>query len=88
LEEEWEREIDICLKNLNACRVDENPKLEEIFEEKAKEEAKVEGMVPELKQLPAHLKYVFLGDDASYPAIISSSLTRVEEEKLLRVLWS
>ncbi|MCI45010.1 hypothetical protein A2U01_0066249, partial [Trifolium medium] len=32
LEKEWEREIDICLKKLNACRVDENPKCEDIFE--------------------------------------------------------
>ena len=41
---------------------------------------------PELKELPSHLKYVFLSKDASKPAIISSTLTLLEEEKLMRVL--
>jgi hypothetical protein len=41
---------------------------------------------PELKELPSHLKYVFLSKDASKPAIISSTLTPLEEEKLMRVL--
>jgi len=36
--------------------------------------------------LPSHLKYVFLSNDASRPAIISSTLTSLEEEKLMRVL--
>ncbi|CAL8089530.1 unnamed protein product [Prunus armeniaca] len=40
----------------------------------------------ELKPLPNHLKYVFLGDKETLPVIISSSLTAVEEEKLVRVL--
>ncbi len=39
----------------------------------------------ELKELPSHLKYVFLFDD-KYPVIISSSLTREMEERLLEVL--
>ena len=40
----------------------------------------------ELKPLPNHLKYVFLGDKETLPVIVSSSLTIVEEEKLVRVL--
>ncbi|CAN6707326.1 unnamed protein product [Malus baccata var. baccata] len=40
----------------------------------------------ELKPLPDHLKYVFLGDDKTLPIIVSSSLTTHEEEKLVRVL--
>ncbi|KAM1302527.1 hypothetical protein ACFX2H_013448 [Malus domestica] len=40
----------------------------------------------ELKPLPCHLKYVFLGEDQTLPVIISSSLTAQEEDKLLRVL--
>ncbi|KAM1495767.1 hypothetical protein ACFX14_030014 [Malus domestica] len=40
----------------------------------------------ELKPLPSHLKYVFLGDDETLPVIISSSLTAQEEDKLKRVL--
>ncbi|CAN6695352.1 unnamed protein product [Malus baccata var. baccata] len=40
----------------------------------------------ELKPLPSHLKYVFLGKDETLPVIISSSLTALEESKLVRVL--
>ncbi|KAM1116282.1 hypothetical protein TB1_006282 [Malus domestica] len=40
----------------------------------------------ELKPLPSHLKYVFLGDDETLPFIISSTLTAQEENKLVRVL--
>ena len=40
----------------------------------------------ELKPLPSHLKYVFLGEDETLPVIISSSLTAQEENKLVRVL--
>ncbi|CAN6721052.1 unnamed protein product [Malus baccata var. baccata] len=40
----------------------------------------------ELKPLPSHLKYVFLGDDETLLVIISSSLTAQEEDKLVRVL--
>ncbi|XP_070668993.1 uncharacterized protein [Malus domestica] len=40
----------------------------------------------ELKPLPCHLKYVFLGEDQTLPVIISSSLTAQEEDKLIRVL--
>ncbi|XP_068340260.1 uncharacterized protein [Pyrus communis] len=39
----------------------------------------------ELKPLPSHLKYVFLGEDQTLPVIISSSLTGQEEDKLIRV---
>ncbi|XP_050160379.1 uncharacterized protein LOC126633891 [Malus sylvestris] len=40
----------------------------------------------ELKPLPSHLKYVFLGEDQTLPVIISSSLTAQEKDKLIRVL--
>ncbi|KAM2867438.1 hypothetical protein COP2_023356 [Malus domestica] len=40
----------------------------------------------ELKPLPSHLRYVFLGEDETLPVIISSSLTAQEESKLVRVL--
>ncbi|CAN6718963.1 unnamed protein product [Malus baccata var. baccata] len=42
--------------------------------------------VLELKPLPSHLKYIFLGENETLPAIISSFLTAQEEEKLVRVL--
>jgi len=40
----------------------------------------------ELKPLPSHLKYAFLGEFPYFPVIISSSLEETQEEKLLRVL--
>ena len=41
---------------------------------------------PELKPLPANMKYVYLGDNETLPVIISNSLTELQEEKLIRVL--
>ncbi|CAN6570891.1 unnamed protein product [Malus baccata var. baccata] len=46
----------------------------------------IQAPVLELKPLPDHLKYVFLGDEEMLPVIVSSSLTALEEEKLIRVL--
>ncbi|XP_044486310.1 uncharacterized protein LOC123211569 [Mangifera indica] len=39
----------------------------------------------ELKPLPSHLKYVFLGDRGTLPIIISNKLTTMQEEKLVQV---
>ncbi|CAJ2645795.1 unnamed protein product [Trifolium pratense] len=57
-----------------------HPKEEVVMEESKK------GPIVELKQLPSHLKYVFLGERDEYPAIISANLSSLEEEKLLRIL--
>ncbi|CAN6554941.1 unnamed protein product [Malus baccata var. baccata] len=46
----------------------------------------IQALLLELKPLPSHLKYIFLGENETLPAIISSSLTAQEEEKLVRVL--
>ena len=40
----------------------------------------------ELKELPTHLRYAYLGENFTLPVIISSSLTGDKEEKLLCVL--
>ena len=40
----------------------------------------------ELKTLLSHLKYAFLEKDSKLSVVISSSLSNVQEEKLLRVL--
>jgi hypothetical protein len=40
----------------------------------------------ELKELPGHLKYVFLGEGKTKPAIISNTLTQENEEKLIAIL--
>ncbi|CAN6566344.1 unnamed protein product [Malus baccata var. baccata] len=46
----------------------------------------IQAPVLELKPLLDHLKYVFLGDEETLPVIVSSSLTALEEEKLIPVL--
>ena len=40
----------------------------------------------ELKLLPSHLKYAFLGVEETFPVIISSSLELDQENKLLEIL--
>ncbi|XP_072076740.1 uncharacterized protein [Arachis hypogaea] len=40
----------------------------------------------ELKPLPSHLKYAFLGENQNFSVIIASELSSQEEEKLLEVL--
>ncbi|KAM1441411.1 hypothetical protein ACFXTO_009529 [Malus domestica] len=46
----------------------------------------IQALTLELQPLPSHLNYIFLGENETLPAIISSSLTAQEEEKLVRVL--
>ncbi|CAJ2644746.1 unnamed protein product [Trifolium pratense] len=89
LEEEWDKEIEICLRQLEACKEEEAQKdFENAYavEEKVSGKEDLKVTIPELKELPPHLKYVFLGEDASQPAIISSRLSSLEAEKLTRVL--
>ena len=50
------------------------------------EATKEEAPQQELKPLPPHLKYAFLGEKDSFPVIINSTLNAEEEEKLLMVL--
>jgi hypothetical protein len=38
----------------------------------------------ELKSLPKHLKYLYLGENETLPVIIANDLTEVREGKLLR----
>ncbi|KAL0282190.1 UNVERIFIED_CONTAM: hypothetical protein Sradi_7268800 [Sesamum radiatum] len=40
----------------------------------------------ELKPLPEHLKYIYLGDEETLPAIISSKLSKEHEERLVTLL--
>ena len=40
----------------------------------------------ELKKLPVHLKYVYLGNSSTLPVIVSAELTTEQEEKLILVL--
>ncbi|XP_020990218.1 uncharacterized protein LOC110277443 [Arachis duranensis] len=56
------------------------------IDQKAKSDKKEEVQKQELKPLPTHLKYAFLGTSESFPVIINSSLTKREEEELIDVL--
>lgn len=40
----------------------------------------------ELKELPKHLKYAYIGANETLPVIISSELTLMEEDRLIRML--
>ena len=40
----------------------------------------------EEKQLPNDLRYAYLGEESTLPVIISSSLSNMEEDKLLKIL--
>ena len=42
--------------------------------------------IVEEKPLPNHLRYAYLGEESTLPIIISSSLSNMEEEKLLKIL--
>ncbi|GAU37119.1 hypothetical protein TSUD_278700 [Trifolium subterraneum] len=66
VEEECEEEIELCVRQLEANHVDANPKFEEVLSETKEEVIQEENAkAPELKELPSHLKYLFLGDDGS-----------------------
>jgi hypothetical protein len=56
---------------------------EMVVKDSTKDEA-TKPIVPELKQLPSQWKYVFTGENSKNPVIISSSLTPLEEEALLK----
>jgi hypothetical protein len=74
---------------LEALKIDEvEKKIEELNVTKLGDSKEEPSPPPatEPKELPEHLKYVFLGGQSMHPAIISSSLTELEEEKLMRVL--
>ncbi|KAK2428208.1 hypothetical protein QL285_026743 [Trifolium repens] len=64
LEEEWEKEIEICLRQLEALPEETKPHVLEsslALEEKKDVQEGAKAIIPELKELPSHLKYVFLG---------------------------
>jgi len=91
--EDMSEEVEQCVQQLAASKQELlYTRFESLLpqqEEGAAKDEKAEGNLakgPELKELPSHLKYVFLSKDTSKPVIISSTLTPLEEEKLMRVL--
>lgn len=92
-DEDMSKEVEECVQQLAAGKQELlYTKFESLIPHQEEEAAKEEkeggnfAKVPELKELPSHLKYVFLSKDTSKPVIISSTLTPLEEEKLMRVL--
>jgi hypothetical protein len=83
LTENEEKEIEAILHELESCGeiAYHEEKNEDLDVKKKVEEQKLE-----LKMLPLHLKYVFLGDDCTKPVIISNTLSTKEEHKLIQVL--
>ncbi|XP_058751159.1 uncharacterized protein LOC131624217 [Vicia villosa] len=83
LNEDEEKEIEACLRDLDVSKEINHfdAKIEEL-----KDEPKIDNEKLELKMLPSHLKYVFLEEGGKKPVIISGSLLRKEEDKLIHVL--
>ncbi|XP_061370538.1 uncharacterized protein LOC133313218, partial [Gastrolobium bilobum] len=83
-EEDFSLEKDKFKEETSVEYYQEEPKIEEL-EKKVDDIPKGEPKV-ELKELPSNLKYVFLGDDQTYPAIINALLSEGEEVKLIEIL--
>nr|GEX50405.1 hypothetical protein [Tanacetum cinerariifolium] len=59
-----------------------------VIEPKENKSSNNEPLEVELKELPPHLEYVFLGDDNKWPVIISKDLSVDEKTTLIKVLKS
>nr|KYP35931.1 hypothetical protein KK1_042990 [Cajanus cajan] len=81
--EEEEKEIQKCLEELDKEK-EISPNSTSVQDLKNEEESQSQKL--ELKQLPSHLKYVFLEENGGKLVIISSSLSMEEEKKLVEVL--
>ncbi|XP_022863490.1 uncharacterized protein LOC111383607 [Olea europaea var. sylvestris] len=65
----------------NPSQCEDIQQSEESDDKESNESSKID-----LKQLLDHLRYAFLGDNSAFPVIISSSLTRDEDDRLLKML--
>ncbi|XP_070679611.1 uncharacterized protein [Malus domestica] len=84
-----------CFEYVSALESDhfQPPRWRPVFEslgepKKLLQPSKVQPPKLELKVLPEHLKYAYLGADSSLPVIIAADLSSTEEDKLLRILRS
>src|ERR1043165_9832081 len=84
-DEEDSRDLEECLDGMEISK-EMHPWEEE--EESLKKDPKEEDQKLELKELPSHLKYVFLEEGGKKPVIISNTLSENEEESLIEVLKS
>ncbi len=62
------------------------PKIKGLEKSKVEKQDKIPTL--ELKPLPKELKYAFLGENSSYPVVISSTFTFEQEGKLIKLLKS
>ncbi|XP_020209235.1 uncharacterized protein LOC109794168, partial [Cajanus cajan] len=83
INEEDEKEIQKCLEELDKAK-EISPSSTSVQD--LNKEEKFQPQKLELKQLPSHLKYVFLEANGGKPVIINSSLSVEEEKKLIEVL--
>ena len=80
--EDWkDKEVNECLLELGK----EKEVQQEIFGELELNKANTPQKI-ELKQLPTHLKYVFLEENGEKPVIINNHLSKEEEQKVIKVL--
>ncbi|KAL9339086.1 hypothetical protein Peur_068101 [Populus x canadensis] len=82
------RELETYLDPMPIMSIGEwTPSFEPLISPQVKVEASlVQPYKPERKPLPSDLKYAFLGEDESYPIVISSKLSIEQEQDLLRVV--
>jgi len=80
---EEEKEVQTCQEELDG--MEEKPAGHVVFKE-LKKNSPAEKAIVEVKTLPEHLKYVFLGENEVNSVIISSSLRKEEEDQLVKVL--
>ncbi|XP_062103700.1 uncharacterized protein LOC133814799 [Humulus lupulus] len=87
IDAELDREVQECVQWMNSKGPIYNKKYEELGQGPERPLPSVQKPPElELKSLPAHLQYAFLGEKETLPVIVSSSLSTEEMEKLLRVL--
>ncbi|XP_073153424.1 uncharacterized protein [Henckelia pumila] len=68
------------------AQLDMEEELAESYESSKQEIDQTRAPKLELKSLPDHLKYIYLGDEETLPVIISKKLTEDQEERLIAVL--
>ncbi|XP_024974703.1 uncharacterized protein LOC112512794 [Cynara cardunculus var. scolymus] len=81
------RHLDARTVNLLMKEYDLGPELKVmVLAMESNRHKKFQALVLELKELPDHLKYAYLGKDNTLPVIISNELSSEEEKRLVNVL--
>ncbi|KAJ9565323.1 hypothetical protein OSB04_001289 [Centaurea solstitialis] len=81
------RHLDVRTVNMLMKKYDLEPDLKEmVLAMESDRHKKFQAPKLELKELPSHLKYAYLGKDNTLPVIISTELSNEEEQRLVSVL--